>query len=294
MRNVTVAATQMSCSWNSKETLEKAESIVRTAAGKGAQIILLQELFETPYFCQETKFEYIELAVTLDKDPAVQLMRKVASELHVVIPVSFFERAGNVSFNTTAVIDADGTVLGIYRKTHIPDGTLFQEKYYFSPGDTGFKVWNTQYGRIGIGICWDQWFPETARSLALLGAELLLYPTAIGYNYFDKKTCSGTPDDIEHWRRTMQGHAAANVIPVLASNRIGTEETERSKIEFYGSSFITDGFGKIIASADTCTESVLTASFDLDELAVLRRKKRFFRDRRPEMYGTILKLDASC
>jgi N-carbamoylputrescine amidase len=191
------------------------------------------------------------------------------------------------------MIDADGTILGIYRKTHIPDGTLFQEKYYFSPGDTGFQVWDTEFGKIGLGICWDQWFPETARSLALKGAELILYPTAIGYNYFDNLTRAGEPEDIEHWRQTMQGHAAANVIPVLASNRIGFEKTARTKIEFYGSSFITNAFGKIIQSADAETETILTAEFDLDALAVLRRKKRFFRDRRPEMYETLLHLDAS-
>jgi N-carbamoylputrescine amidase len=288
---VKVAAAQMSCSWDRAAVLSKAEAAVRKAAEKGANIVLLQELFETPYFCQEKKFEYIELATALSGNPAVKRMSRLARELDIVIPVSFFERAGNTSFNSTAVIDAGGAVLGVYRKTHIPDGMLFQEKYYFSPGDTGFKVWNTKFGRIGIGVCWDQWFPEAARVMAIMGAELILYPTAIGYSYLEKEGEKTAIAGLEHWRRTMQGHAAANMVPVIVSNRIGTEETERTKIEFYGSSFITDGFGEIIRSADRRSETVLVAEFDLDELLVLRRKLRLFRDRRPEMYGGLLNMD---
>ena len=220
MRKVKVAATQMSCSWDAKETLDKAERLVREAAAKGAQIILQQELFEHPYFCQHHNFDYLELSTPLDENPAVNRFQQVAAELKVVIPVCFYERAGNKAFNSVAMIDADGSILGIYRKTHIPDGVPYAEKFYFTPGDTGFLVWNTAYAKIGLGICWDQWFPETARCLALKGAEMLLFPTAIGnelYLPFDSK---------DHWQRCMQGHAAANVMPVIASNRIGTERDE--------------------------------------------------------------------
>ena len=220
MRKVKVAATQMSCSWDAKETLDKAERLVREAAAKGAQIILQQELFEHPYFCQHHNFDYLELSTPLDENPAVNRFQQVAAELKVVIPVCFYERAGNKAFNSVAMIDADGSILGIYRKTHIPDGVPYAEKFYFTPGDTGFLVWNTAYAKIGLGICWDQWFPETARCLALKGAEMLIFPTAIGnelYLPFDSK---------DHWQRCMQGHAAANVMPVIASNRIGTERDE--------------------------------------------------------------------
>ena len=282
MRKVKVAVTQMSCSRNPEETLAKADRLVRQAAGKGAKIILLQELFETPYFCQLQKFEYLELAKPLGENPAVNHFRKVARELDVVLPVSFFERAGNTQFNSVAVIDADGEILGVYRKTHIPDGLPYAEKFYFTPGDTGFKVWDTRYGRIGVGICWDQWFPETARSLALLGAEILLFPTAIGSEPTLGK------DSRVHWRNVMVGHAAANMMPVIASNRIGKETEEESEMTFYGCSFIADNHGELVEQADDHTEAVLVHEFDFDALAKERREWGIFRDRRPEMYKTLL------
>lgn len=283
MRKVKLAATQMSCSWDRVETLMKADSIVREAAGKGANIILIQELFETPYFCQLQKFEYNDLATSLEDNPAVKHFAKVAKELNVVLPISFFERVGNTQFNSIAIIDATGEILGVYRKTHIPDGLPYAEKFYFTPGDTGFKVWNTRFGKIGVGICWDQWFPETARSMALLGAEILLFPTAIGSEPTLKK------DSSVHWRNTMAGHAAANMMPVVASNRIGEESDGDSSMTFYGCSFIADNHGEIVEQADSCTQSVLVHEFDLDELAKERREWGIFRDRRPEMYGTIMR-----
>ena len=282
MRKVVVAATQMSCTWDREATLAKAEKLVREAAAKGANIILLQELFETPYVCQRHDFEYMDLATTPEENPAVKRFQKVAKELDVVIPVSFFERAGNAAFNSIAIIDADGTVLGKYRKTHIPDGMPYAEKFFFTPGDTGFKVWKTKYGTIGVGICWDQWFPEAARCMALLGAEILLYPTAIGSEPVLQT------DSKPHWQRCMQGHAAANIMPVVASNRIGHEVQKNSEMTFYGSSFIADETGGLVAEADRETEGVITAEFDLDAIAQKRREWGVFRDRRPEMYGTLL------
>ena len=282
MRKVVVAATQMSCTWDREATLAKAEKLVREAALKGANIILLQELFETPYFCQRHDFEYMDLATTPEENPAVKRFQEVAKELDVVIPVSFFERAGNAAFNSIAIIDADGTVLGKYRKTHIPDGMPYAEKFFFTPGDTGFKVWKTKYGTIGVGICWDQWFPEAARCMALLGAEILFYPTAIGSEPVLQT------DSKPHWQRCMQGHAAANIMPVVASNRIGHEVQKDSEMTFYGSSFIADETGGLVAEADRETESVITAEFDLDAVAQKRREWGVFRDRRPEMYGTLL------
>lgn len=282
MREVKVAATQMACTWNREETLKKADRLVREAAKQGAKIILLQELFETPYFCQKHDFTYMDLCTTLEENPAVNHFKEVAKELDVVIPVSFFERAGNTAFNTIAVIDADGTVLGKYRKTHIPDGMPYAEKFFFTPGDTGFKVWKTKYVNIGVGICWDQWFPEAARCMALMGAELLLYPTAIGSEPVLQK------DSRPHWQRCMQGHAAANIMPVIASNRIGKEVQGDSEMTFYGSSFIADETGEIVAQAERETEGVITAEFDLDEIAKTRREWGVFRDRRPEMYQVLL------
>ncbi|RJX02558.1 N-carbamoylputrescine amidase [Clostridium sp. AF15-41] len=282
MRKVKVAATQMSCSWNKEEVLDKAEKLVREAAAEGANIILLQELFETPYFCQKQKFEYFDLAKPLSENAAVKRFTEVAKELQVVLPISFYEKAGNTAFNTIAIIDADGTILGTYRKTHIPDGLPYAEKFYFTPGDTGFKVWKTKYADIGVGICWDQWFPEAARSMALLGAELLFYPTAIG----SEPTLN--VDSKSHWQHAMQGHAAANIMPVIASNRIGTETDDESSMTFYGSSFIADQTGTIVEEADRETESVLIHEFDLDAIAQMRREWGVFRDRRPEMYGTLM------
>ena len=282
MRKVKVAATQMSCSWNREEVLDKAEKLIRKAAAEGANIILLQELFETPYFCQKQKFEYFDLAKPLSENAAVKRFTEVAKELQVVLPISFYEKAGNTAFNTIAIIDADGTILGTYRKTHIPDGLPYAEKFYFTPGDTGFKVWKTKYADIGVGICWDQWFPEAARSMALLGAELLFYPTAIG----SEPTLN--IDSKPHWQHAMQGHAAANIMPVIASNRIGTETDDESSMTFYGSSFIADQTGTIVEEADRETESVLVHEFDLDAIAQMRIEWGVFRDRRPEMYGTLM------
>lgn len=282
MRKVVVAATQMACSWDREATLAKAEKLVRAAAAKGANIVLLQELFETPYFCQRHDFEYMDLATTPEENPAVKRFQEVAKELDIVIPVSFFERAGNAAFNSVVIIDADGTVLGKYRKTHIPDGMPYAEKFFFTPGDTGFKVWKTKYATIGVGICWDQWFPEAARCMALLGAELLFYPTAIGSEPVLQT------DSKPHWQRCMQGHAAANIMPVIASNRIGHEVQKDSEMTFYGSSFIADETGGLVAEADRETESVITAEFDLDAVAQKRREWGVFRDRRPEMYGILL------
>lgn len=292
MRKVTVAAVQMKCSKNREENIANADKFVREAANKGAQIILLPELFETQYFCQERNYDYYNLAETTENDPAIRHFSKVAAELNVVIPVSFFERSQNTTFNSIAVIDANGSLLGVYRKTHIPDDHYYQEKFYFSPGDTGFKVWKTKYGTIGIGICWDQWFPETARCLSLMGAELLFYPTAIGSEPILE--CDSMP----HWRRVMQGHSAANIVPVIAANRIGKEEVtpseanggQSSSLNFYGSSFITDMTGEIIADADRTQEMVLTAELDLDAVRDMKTDWGLFRDRRPEMYRPIMSL----
>lgn len=286
MRNVKVAAVQMSCLGTVNENIEKAEGYVREAAKNGANIILLSELFERQYFCQERRYEYYDYAKSLEDNDAVNHFKKVAGELGVVLPISFYEKAGNVLYNSIAVIDADGSVLGVYRKTHIPDDHFYQEKFYFTPGDTGFKVWNTKYGTIGIGICWDQWFPETARSMAVLGAELLFFPTAIGSEPILEVDSSG------HWRRAMQGHAAANLMPVIAANRIGTEyvtpckenSMQSSSLSFYGSSFITDNTGDIIADGSKDKEEILYASFDLDAMAEDRLSWGIFRDRRPETY----------
>ena len=281
MRKVKVAAVQMSCVWNIEENLLKAEDMIREAAKQGANIILLQELFETPYFCQRQDFSYFDLAKTLEEDPAVQHFKDIARELNVVLPISFYEKAGNTAFNSVAVIDADGSVLGIYRKTHIPDGLPYAEKFYFTPGDTGFKVWKTKFGIIGVGICWDQWFPECARAMALLGAELLFYPTAIGNEPILQH------DSMPHWRHCMQGHAAANIMPVIASNRVGTEK-DGTEMTFYGSSFIADEHGELTAEMDRVSEAVITAEFDLDEIAKRRREWGVFRDRRPEIYQILM------
>ncbi len=291
MKNVTVAAVQMCCDRSRQENIEAADRLVREAAEKGAQVILLPELFETRYFCQERNYDFYRLAMPLEENPAVRHFREVAAELKVVMPVSFFERDGNVTYNSAAMIDADGEVLGVYRKTHIPDDHFYQEKFYFTPGNTGFKVWDTVYGRIGVGICWDQWFPEAARCMALMGAQLILYPTAIGSEPIIE--CDSMP----HWRRCMQGHAAANVVPVIAANRIGEEGVEpvaennmqSSALTFYGSSFMTDETGDILEDAGRREEKVILHTFDLDAIEELRLSWGLFRDRRPEMYGEIVK-----
>jgi len=283
MSEVKLAATQMACSWDRAENLKKAETLVRDAAARGAQIIQLQELFETPYFCQQQKLEYFELATPLDENPAVRHFRGVARELEVVLPICFFERAKNVYFNSVAVIDADGEVMGIYRKTHIPHSPGYCEKYYFAPGDTGPRVWQTRYATIGVGICWDQWFPELARAMALMGAEIVLYPTAIG----SVPGAEGL-DLCPQWQRSMQGHSASNLMAVVASNRVGVEKIDGSEITWFGSSFITDGQGQKIAEAGRDSEEVIVAEIRLDVIRMLRAGLPFFRDRRPEMYGPLL------
>ncbi|HEY3698341.1 MAG TPA: N-carbamoylputrescine amidase [Spongiibacteraceae bacterium] len=291
MNKVTVAATQMACAWNREDNIARAEKLVRAAALQDARIILLPELFETPYFCIDQNPQHFALAAPLNENPAVKHFRVIARELRVVLPISFFERANNAYYNTTAVIDADGEVLGIYRKTHIPNGPGYQEKQFFNPGDTGFKVWDTHYGRIGVGICWDQWFPETARALALLGAELIFYPTAIGSEPQDANI-----DSKDHWQRAMQGHAAANIVPVIASNRVGIEHSKDDadwRITFYGSSFICDETGAMLQTADRVSETVLVQSFDLDAIKTRRSAWGIFRDRRPDRYGILLGSDGS-
>ena len=282
MRQIKAAAIQMKCDLEHKKNLQKAEQMIRKAAAEGANIILLPELFEREYFCQQRRYDFYSYARTVEESEAVAMGVRLAKELGVVLPISFYERDVNNLYNSIACIDGDGTILGVYRKTHIPDDHYYQEKFYFTPGDTGFKVFDTKYGCIGIGICWDQWFPETARAMALLGAELLFYPTAIGSEPILE--CDSMP----HWRRCMQGHAAANIMPVVASNRIGHEVQKNSEMTFYGSSFIADETGGLVAEADRETEGVITAEFDLDAIAQKRREWGVFRDRRPEMYGTLL------
>lgn len=291
MREVKVAAIQMSCGGQLEDNLKKAEKMVREAAEKGAQIVLLPELFERPYFCQEERYEYYDLAKPVLENDAVILGQRLAKELSVVLPISFFERDGNVLYNSLACIDAGGEILGVYRKTHIPCDHYYQEKFYFTPGNSGFLVFDTRYGKIGSGICWDQWFPETARCMALKGAEILFYPTAIGSEPILE--CDSMP----HWRRCMQGHAAANLVPVVAANRIGEEGVEpcvenggqKSSLNFYGSSFMTDETGEILQSASRDREEILLQTYDLDQIRNNRLSWGLFRDRRPECYGEIVK-----
>ena len=285
-RIVSVAITQMACSWDVSANIAKAEQLVREAAQQGAQIILLQELFETPYFCKKPNPDYLQLATTVADNPAIVHFQKIAKELKVVLPISFFERAGQARFNSIAIIDADGSVLGVYRKSHIPDGPGYHEKYYFNPGDTGFKVWQTRYAKIGVGICWDQWFPECARAMALQGAELLFYPTAIGSEPHDPTITSAA-----HWQRVQQGHAGANLTPVIASNRIGSEEQDGYDITFYGVSCIADQFGEKVAELNQTEQGVAVHSFDLDKLEHTRTAWGVFRDRRPNLYGALKTLD---
>lgn len=291
MRKVTVAAIQMQMTADVDANINKAEQLVRKAAGQGAQVILLPELFERPYFCQQRQYDFYAYATAVEENPAVRHFQPIAKELAVVMPISFYEKDGTRLFNTIAMLDADGSVMGVYRKTHIPDDHYYQEKFYFTPGNTGFKVWDTRYGKIGVGICWDQWFPEAARAMALQGAEILLYPTAIG-----SEPILAT-DSMPHWRRCMQGHAGSNLVPVIAANRIGVERVEpceengsqSSSLDFYGSSFITDNTGAILVEAGRTEEQVLTAGFDLDQYAEDRLSWGLFRDRRPEMYQEIVR-----
>ena len=283
MQLVTVAATQMTCTKDCDHNIANAEKLVVRAAQKGAQIVLLQELFETLYFCQEEKAGNFALATTLEENKAVKHFCAIARKLKIVLPISFFEKKNNAHYNTIAVIDADGSILGIYRKCHIPDGPGYEEKFYFNPGDTGFKVWQTKYACIGIGICWDQWFPEAARVMALKGAQIIFYPTAIG-----SEPANDILDSKDHWQTCMQGHSASNMIPVVVSNRIGTESCDRSSITFYGSSFITDNKGGILTHANRVDESVILSTLDLEQFQVQRASWGLFRDRRPSQYKTLL------
>ncbi|KAL2652726.1 hypothetical protein R1flu_020854 [Riccia fluitans] len=289
-REVTVASLQFSCTDEVQPNVDKAERMVREAHAKGANIVLIQELFEGYYFCQAQREDFFKRARPREGHPTIERMKNLAKELNVVIPVSFFEEANCAHYNSVVVIDADGSDLGLYRKSHIPDGPGYQEKFYFNLGDTGFKVFDTKFGKIGVAICWDQWFPEVARALTLMGAELLFYPTAIGSEPQDSDLHSSG-----HWQRVMQGHAGANVIPVIASNRVGEEiiETEHgpSKITFYGNSFIAGPRGELVAAADDKSDTVLVATFDLDSIRYQRASWGVFRDRRPDLYKVLLSLD---
>ena len=282
---IKVAATQMSCSWEIEENISKAKILIDKAAKKGANIILLQELFQTPYFCIQYDEDIFKLAQTFENNKILDQMSKIAKDLNVVLPISFFEKDNNAYFNSIAVINADGNILGKYRKSHIPDGPGYLEKYYFNPGNTGFKVWETKFGKIGIGICWDQWFPEAARIMALKGAEILFYPTAIGDELMSKYDSSSA------WQRVMQGHAAANIVPVVASNRIGSETVKDQTNGFYGKSFICDRTGNIISEASKDKEEIIIAEIDIEENHLFRRNWGLFRDRRIDLYKELLTLD---
>ena len=282
---IKVAATQMTCSWKIEENILKATNLIKKAAEKGANIILLQELFQTPYFCIQYDEEIFKLAQTFENNKILEQMSKLAKELKVVLPISFFEKDNNAYFNSIAVINSDGKILGTYRKSHIPDGPGYLEKYYFHPGNTGFKVWDTNFGKIGIGICWDQWFPEAARIMALKGAEILFYPTAIGDELMSEYDSSGS------WQRVMQGHAAANIMPVVASNRIGSESVKGQVNGFYGKSFICDRSGKIISEASKDKEEIIIADINTEEDHLFRRNWGLFRDRRTDLYNEILTLE---
>ena len=282
---IKVAATQMSCDWKIENNIKKSIHLIEKAAKEGANIILLQELFQTPYFCIQYDEEIFKLAQTFENNSLLNKMSKIAKKHQVVLPISFFEKDNNAYFNSIAVIDADGRILGKYRKSHIPDGAGYLEKYYFNPGNTGFKVWETAYGKIGIGICWDQWFPEVARIMALKGAEVLFYPTAIGDELMSDYDSSGA------WQRVMQGHAAANIIPVVASNRIGSESVKGQTNGFYGRSFICDRSGKILEEASKDKEEIIVAEINTEEDHLFRRNWGLFRDRRTDLYEEILTLD---
>ena len=287
MRIVTLAATQFACTWDLPANADRAEALIRQAAARGANIVLVQELFAAPYFCITQRPEYFRLAAPMDGHPLIARFADLARELGVVLPCSYFERAGQAFFNSVGMIDADGRILGNYRKTHIPQGPGYEEKFYFSPGDTGYRVWDTGFGRVGVGICWDQWFPECARAMALMGAEMLLYPTAIG-----SEPPNPGFESQPHWEMVMRGHAAANIMPVVASNRIGREVAPEGRdVTFYGSSFIADPSGTLVAKASRDNEDVLTHSFDLDAIADLRSTWGVFRDRRPETYAAVATLD---
>jgi N-carbamoylputrescine amidase len=285
MSKLTFAATQMAVDWDIPGNLDRAEQLVREAAGQGAKVILLQELFETPYFCIDQDEKHLGLAQPAENNSMLERFQALAAELEVVLPISFFERSNNNFFNSLAMMDADGSCLGVYRKSHIPDGPGYSEKFYFSPGDTGFRVWDTRYARLGVGICWDQWFPEAARAMCLMGAEALLYPTAIG-----SEPVYSELDSRDHWQRVMQGHAGANLVPLIASNRIGREQGASCALTFYGSSFITDHTGAKVVEANRTDQAVITASFDMEEIRQARISWGVYRDRRPDLYHPLMSL----
>src|SRR5215471_684934 len=284
---VTVAAAQFSCTWDRSGNIAKAKDMVRRGAKEGAQLVVLPELFETPYFCQDQSPNHFALAHEFENNPLIKEFSDLAREYSVVLPLSFFERAKNAYFNALAIIDADGRVVGRYRKSHIPDGPGYQEKYYFRPGDSGFHAWPTRFGNLGSAICWDQWFPEAARIMALRGAEILVYPTAIG----SEPPPAPPVDSRDHWRRVMQGHAAANYLPLVAANRIGVEVGDNGELRFYGSSFIAAPTGEIVAELGRDEEGVVSATFDLAAIAKARASWGLFRDRRPDLYAPILSAD---
>ena len=287
MGKMTVAITQMASENDWKKNCDKAEAMVRDAAKQGGQLVLLQELFDGDYFCIEQHAKFFKNAHEIDRHPTVARFAALAKKLAVVLPISVFERAGQAHYNTMVMADADGKQLGIYRKSHIPDGRGYQEKFYFSPGDTGFKVWDTSVGKIGLGICWDQWFPECARAMALMGAEVLLYPTAIG-----SEPPNPSYDSSSHWQNTMRGHAAANIMPLAASNRVGREVAPDGRADiFYGRSFIADYQGEKLAEMNRVEEGIKLQSFDFQAIGELRRSWGVFRDRRPELYGSLLSID---
>jgi N-carbamoylputrescine amidase len=286
---VSLCAAQFACSWDRTRNIAKAKDMVRRGASKGAHIVLLPELFETPYFCQDQSAAHFALARPFEDNPVIAGFADLAAELGVVLPVSFFESANNAHYNALAMIDADGKVLGRYRKSHIPDGPGYQEKFYFRPGDSGFRIWQTRYGKLGAAVCWDQWFPEGARIMALQGAEVLLYPTAIG----SEPAPAPPVDSRDHWRRVMQGHAAANYLPVVAANRIGTEQGQAGSVTFYGSSFIAGPTGEILAELGRQEDGLIFAEVDLAAIAAARASWGLFRDRRPDLYGPILTADGA-
>ncbi|MFM1815467.1 MAG: hypothetical protein RLZ98_2162 [Pseudomonadota bacterium] len=279
-RPITVAALQTSFGGNVSANIAKTCELVREAARQGAQVVLPSELFESIYFCTRQDPKWFSLARPVGEHDCIRKMQTLAKEFRIVIPVSFFEKDGPHYYNSIAIVDADGTILGVYRKSHIPDGPGYQEKYYFRPGDTGFQAWRTAHGTIGVAICWDQWYPECARAMALKGAEILFYPTAIGTEPYDPAL-----DTHLQWQRVMQGHAVANAIPVVAANRCGTEENDGRLQTYYGHSFIADHRGDLVATAGQDGDAVLLHTFDLAEIEAYRADWGFFRDRRTDLYA---------
>lgn len=284
---IKVAITQFSMPDNYEKCIEKADNFIKTASKNGVDLLLLPELFEGYYFCQIENYDFFSKAEDAKGSKTLKHFQEMAKEYKIVLPISFFEKSGNCYFNSLAMIDKDGSIVDIYRKSHIPTGECYEEKFYFTPGDTGFKVFKTKAGNIGVGICWDQWFPETARILALKGAEILLFPTAIGSEPVLPK------DSKSHWQNVMKGHAAANIMPVMAANRVGVESMGKSSMKFYGSSFIADQHGDFVEEMDREEEGIRYAEFDLSEIAKERFGWGVYRDRRTDLYEDLLKHDAS-